>query len=84
MVIVIEAPFTIALAHTIIGIKSIPQTPRGIDFVNMHIEMPREVDMIFAQQSLDLGGGGLGPSRYFGLPMVNLGRPPLPLNRPSR
>ncbi len=26
--------------------------------------------------------GSLGPSRYFGLPMVNLGRPPLPPNRP--
>jgi hypothetical protein len=86
-VIVIEIPFTIALAHTITSIRSIPQTPRGTNFVNMHTKMPREVDMIFVRQSLDLGGGGLrllGPSRYFGLPMVNPSRPPLPLNRPYR
>jgi hypothetical protein len=51
----------------------------------MHIELPKEVDIIFAKQPSYLGGGGLGPSRpsrYFGLPMVNLGRPPLPPNRP--
>ncbi len=50
--------------------------------------MPKEVDKIFVIQPLDLGGGGSEPqglsrpSRYFGLPMVNLGRPPLPPNRP--
>jgi hypothetical protein len=52
--------------------------------------MPKEVDMIFVRyRSNPRGGlkpskpqGSLGPSRYFGLPMVNLGRPPLPPNRP--
>jgi hypothetical protein len=50
--------------------------------------MPREVDMIFVGRPLDPGGGGLGPTRppkplrYFGLPMMNLGRPPLPPNMP--
>ncbi len=50
--------------------------------------------MIFVEQPLDPRGGGsnppwpLGPprppepSRYFGFPMMNLGRPPLPPNRP--
>jgi len=36
--------------------------------------MPREMDRIFAQHPSDLKGGGSkppGPSRYFGLPMVN-------------
>jgi len=55
--------------------------------------------MIFVKQPSDLVGGGsrplgplrpLGPPRpsrpswYFGLPMVNLGKPPLPPNRPYR
>jgi hypothetical protein len=46
------------------------------------------VNIVFANQLLDPGGGGsdpprtLGPPRYFGLPMVNPGRPPLPPNRP--
>jgi hypothetical protein len=53
--------------------------------------MLKEVDKIFTRQPLDLGGGGLdplgplgplGPLRYFGLPMMNLGRPPLPPNKP--
>ncbi len=50
--------------------------------------------MIFVGRPLNPKGGGLGPlrpprplrplepSRYFGLPMMNLGRPPLPPNRP--
>jgi hypothetical protein len=53
--------------------------------------MPREVDKIFVKQPIDPRGRGLdppgplGPSRplgYFGLPMMNLGRPPLPPNKP--
>jgi hypothetical protein len=53
--------------------------------------MPREVDKIFVGQPLDPGGGGGSnppgppkPSRYFGLPMMHLGKPPLPLNKPYR
>jgi hypothetical protein len=43
---------------------------------------------MFANQPLDLGGGNLNPlgpldtPRCFGLPMVNLGKPPLPPNIP--
>ncbi len=49
------------------------------------------MDKIFARQPLDPIGGGLDrlgplgpprPSRYFGLLMMNLGRPPLPPNMP--
>jgi len=85
MVIVIEALFTITPAHTIVGMRFKPQTPRGINLVSMHIEMPRGLDKIFAKQPLDPGGGGSRPPRllgYFGLPMVNPSKPPLPLNRP--
>ncbi len=52
--------------------------------------MPKEVDKIFVRQPLDLGGGGSNPPRpprlprYFGLPMINTGRPPLPTNMPYR
>ncbi len=71
--------------------RSKPQTPKETQLVSVHTKMSKDVDMIFARHPLDLGGGGsnppgpLGfvkPSRYFGLPMMNLGRPPLPLNRP--
>jgi hypothetical protein len=88
MVKVFEAPFITTTTHTIVSIRSTPQTPRGKNLVSMHTKMPRKVDMIFVGQPLDLGGGGsgpLGPQRplgYFGLLMVNLGRPPLPPNMP--
>jgi hypothetical protein len=45
------------------------------------------LDKIFAKQPLDLGGGGsrpLGLLGYFGLPIVNPSKPPLPLNKPYR
>jgi hypothetical protein len=53
--------------------------------------MPMEVDRIFAKQPLDPRGGGSDPPRpprppeplrYFGLPMMNPSRPPLPPNMP--
>ncbi len=49
---------------------------------------PRDVNNVFVDQPSDLGRGDsnplrpLGPLGYFGLPMVNLGRPPLPPNKP--
>ncbi len=46
MVIIIEVSFSTTLAYTIVGMKFKPQTPRGTDLVNMHIEMPIKVDMI--------------------------------------
>ncbi len=42
---------------------------------------------MFVSQPSDLGGSDsypLGPLGYFGLLMVNLGRPPLPPNKPYR
>jgi hypothetical protein len=59
--------------------------------VNLHEDIPREVNRVFVNQPSLLGGGGpyplgplgpLRPPRYFGLPMVNPGRPPLTLNKP--
>jgi hypothetical protein len=61
MVMIIEAPFITALAYTIIDIRSRPLTPRGTYLVNMHIEMPREVDMIFAGQLSDPRGRKSSP-----------------------
>ncbi len=46
------------------------------------------MNKVFTSQPLDQGGGGsdppifVGPLGYFGLPMVHLGRPPLPPNKP--
>jgi hypothetical protein len=39
MVIVIEAPFVIKLAHIVVGMRSKPWTPRIIDLTSMHIKM---------------------------------------------
>ncbi len=59
--------------------------------MNLHENKPKEVNIVFVNQPLNPRGGGsnpLGPPRplglpgYFVLPMVNLGRPPLPPNRP--
>jgi hypothetical protein len=52
--------------------------------------MPKEVYKVFVRQPLDPRGGSgppkpprpLGPSGYFGLPMMNLGKPPLPPHKP--
>ncbi len=49
------------------------------------------MEKIFFKQPLDLGAGGSNPLRpsgplelswCFGLPLMNLGRPPLPPNKP--
>jgi hypothetical protein len=67
--------------------RSKPQTPRETQLVSVHEKMPIEVNIIFIGQSSDLGGGNLdplgppGPLRYFGLPMMNPCRLPLPPNR---
>jgi hypothetical protein len=53
--------------------------------------MPRKLNKVFINHPLDPRGGDsnppgplrpLGPPKYFGLQMVNLGMPPLPPNRP--
>jgi hypothetical protein len=54
----------------------------------VHEEMLKEVNKVFDGQPLNLGGGSLnpprplGPPKYFGLPMVNSSKPPLPPNKP--
>jgi hypothetical protein len=91
MITIIEVQFVSILIHIVVGIRSRSQTLRGAKLVNVHEEMPIKVNKVFASRPLNPGGGGLdtlGPLRpprflgYFGLLMVNLGRPPLPPNRP--
>jgi hypothetical protein len=91
IITIIETLFVLAPIHTIDGVRSKPQTPRGTKFVGLHENISREVNKVFASQPLNLGRGGSnplgspGPPRppgYFGLPMVNLNMPPLPPNRP--
>jgi len=48
MIIVIEAPFELALVHIVIGIRFRPHTPRGIELVNVHEDLPREAKKVFA------------------------------------
>jgi hypothetical protein len=62
MITVIEAPFVSTLVHTIVGIKSKPQTPRGTKLVNVHEEMLKEVNKVFISQPSNLRGG-LNPPR---------------------
>jgi hypothetical protein len=68
-----------------------PQIPKVIELVDVHTKMPIKVDKIFVGQPLDPRGGGSNPPRAprpprplrcFGLPMMNLGIPPLPPNMP--
>jgi hypothetical protein len=90
MVIITKTPFVTALAHIIVGMKTKPQTLRETKLVSVHTKMPREVDKIFVKQPLDPRRRGsnplrpLGPLGYFGLPMMNPSRPPLPTNMPYR
>jgi hypothetical protein len=46
-IIVIEAPFVLASIHIVVGIRSIPQIPRGIKLVSVHEKMPRKVNIFF-------------------------------------
>ncbi len=91
MVIVTKVPFVTTPAHIIISMRSRSQTPKETQLVNVDTKMPKKVDKIFVGHPLDLGGRGidplkppgpLRPSRYFGLPMMNLCKPPLPPNMP--
>jgi len=88
MIIITKAPFITTLAHTMLSMRYKPQTPRGTKLMNVHAEMPKEVNKVFTNQPLDPTRGELNPldppkpPRYFGLPMVNPRRPPLPPNKP--
>jgi len=57
MVIVIETPFTTTIAHTIPSMSFRPQILKGTNLVSVHTKMPKEVDMIFVGQLLDLREG---------------------------
>ncbi len=88
MIRVIKLSFVSVPISIVVGIKSIPQIPRGTKFVNLHKDMLWEVNIIFAGQPSNQGGGGLdplrplGPPRYFGLLMVHPNKPPFPPNKP--
>jgi hypothetical protein len=48
MVTIIKAPLVTTPTHIVVGMKSITQTPRGIELVGVHTEMPKEVNRVFA------------------------------------
>jgi hypothetical protein len=80
MIIVIETPFVSTLVHTIVNIRSRPQTPRGTKLMSLH--------KVFVNQPSNPKGSGSNPPGppgllgCFGLPVVNLGKPTLPPNKP--
>jgi len=47
MVIVTEIPFVTTPTHTIAGMRSRTQTPRGTQLVSVHRKMPKEVNKVF-------------------------------------
>jgi hypothetical protein len=57
MVIITKAPFITMPACTIVGMRSRPHTPRGIDLVSMHTKMPRKVNKIFVGHTSNPKGG---------------------------
>jgi hypothetical protein len=80
IITITEPSFVSTLIHTIDRVRSITQTPRTTKFVSLHEDIPREVNIAFASESLDPKGGclypprlprPLRPPRYFGFPMVN-------------
>jgi hypothetical protein len=79
IIIVIKTPFVLTSIHIVVGIRSTPQIPRGIELVSVHEEMPKDINKIFVGHPLDISRCGLdlplGPPGYFGLPMVNPSRP---------
>ncbi len=50
MIIITEAPFVLTPIHTIVSIKSRPQTPKGIKLVSVHEKMPKDVNKVFTGQ----------------------------------
>jgi hypothetical protein len=88
MIIVIEVPFVSTPVHIVVGMRFKPLTLKGTKLVSVHVEMPKELNKVFITQPSESRGGSLNPPRpprppgCFGLPMVNSGKPPLPLNMP--
>jgi hypothetical protein len=50
MTIITKVPFVLASIHTFVNIKFRPQNPRGIELVNVHEKMPKEVNRVFVSQ----------------------------------
>jgi hypothetical protein len=77
IIIVTEPPFVSSPIHIVDGVRSRTQTLRTTEFVNLHEDILGEVNKIFANQPLNLGGGDSDPPgpprppRYFGVAMVN-------------
>ncbi len=63
MVTITKAPFITTPARTIVGMRSRPWTPRGIDLVSMHTKMPRKVNKIFVRHPSNTKGVGSRPSK---------------------
>jgi len=88
LIIVLEVLLILVPINTIVGITSRPHIPRGIEFVNLHEDIPKEVNKVFINQPSDQGRGDLdplrplGPPRYFGLLMVHPSMPRLSPSRP--
>jgi len=61
IIIVMEAPFVSAPVHIVDGVIFKPQTPSGTKFVNLHENIPRNVNKVFASRPLNLGGGSSDP-----------------------
>jgi hypothetical protein len=61
IITVTKARFVSTLIHIVDGVRSRPQTPIGTKFVNLHEDIPREVNKVFVSQPLDPGGGGSDP-----------------------
>jgi hypothetical protein len=49
MVAIIEVPFVTTPTHTVVGMRFRPQTLRVTQLVNVHREMPKEVNNFFAR-----------------------------------
>ncbi len=61
IIIVIEILFTTTTTHTILGMRSKPQIPKGTNLVSMHTKMPVKVDMIFVTNQSNLRRRGSWP-----------------------
>jgi hypothetical protein len=89
IITITEAPFVLIPINIIGDIKSIPHIIRGTKFVNLHNFFPRQVNIIFVNHPSYQGGGSSNPQgppgpRGFGLPMIHLGKSPLPPSKPYR
>jgi len=45
--IITETPFVLAPIYIVDGVRSRPQTPKGIEFASLHEDIPKEVNKVF-------------------------------------